>query len=157
MIALIGIFVITSSACCMQGLDINFSTKSTKTERFEKLDNSYPAYILNQFCPVCGERMKIKNYGSNCAVFHPDGECDWNKPYCPNENNHNKKLLSIETIEKFIRVSTSSAVSQNEIARPVCDWIGHHWMEIYNYESNYELNQCIYCDRKRIKKEVWEE
>ena len=59
-------------------------------------------------------------------------------------------------VDEFVRTSTSANTSHGEMARPVCDWIPHQWVEIFNYTSNYELHQCIYCERKRIKKEVWE-
>lgn len=63
----------------------------------------------------------------------------------------------LKCVKKFIRVSQTSTTAYGETSSPVCDWISHQWIEIYNYKSNHELNQCIYCNRKRIKKEVWED
>jgi len=62
--------------------------------------------------------------------------------------------------EQFIRVSTSSNVSDGEIARPVCFWINHKWVEKV-FENDRRLielyQQCLYCEKKRVKKEVWED
>lgn len=62
--------------------------------------------------------------------------------------------------EQFVRVSTSSDVSAGETARPVCDWIGHYWIEGIkkgDFFGIYEYKYCIYCDKNRVRKEVWED
>jgi hypothetical protein len=78
----------------------------------------------------------------------------------------NHKIRTADELIVKIRVSTSSDVSAGETVRPVCEWIDHKWIEILRKVDNgivtyldfkCEIQQCIYCDKKRIKKEVWED
>lgn len=61
---------------------------------------------------------------------------------------------------ELIRVSSSSVVAQGEIATPVCDWIPHKWIEKV-FENEHRLielyQQCLFCEKRRIKKETWED
>lgn len=149
MIALIGIFVITSSACVVnnmyipkngivdeeiRGKLIVFNNDENISETSKGVDINGKKYVIGKFEEIDGSKLG-------------------------------------KQIERFIRISPSTATAYGEIARPVCDWIGCKWIEYnpcvkrinsYTIESIYpcenkEAQQCVYCDKKRIKKEVWED
>lgn len=83
----------------------------------------------------------------------------------PNLPTPNGSVFNKECVEKFVRVSTSSDVAAGEVARPVCFWIEHKWVDKIadcwtgkGFEiTQCEYSQCVYCDKKRIRKDVWED
>lgn len=97
---------------------------------------------------------------TSSACFQTFGDCNGNQISFSSLDSGKKYIT------KFIRVSSSSVTTHEEIARPVCEWIDHKWIEILRKVDNgivtyldfkREIQQCIYCDKKRIKKEVWED
>lgn len=70
-------------------------------------------------------------------------------------------------IAQFVKISTSSECLRNETARPICYWVEHKWVdkvvdcwtgpEVGADITKCEYSQCVYCDKKRVRKEVWED
>lgn len=66
-------------------------------------------------------------------------------------------------IAQFVKISTSSECLRNETARPVCYWVEHHWQDKIKSKKEdgriiiYEAQQCVYCEKWRVMKEIWEE
>ena len=46
-----------------------------------------------------------------------------------------------ECIVEFIRISKSSATAKGEIARPICDWINHKWIDRKYKECEKDYSQ----------------
>lgn len=138
MLSLIGIFVITSSTCVVNNIYIPKNGIIEESLRGKLI-------VFNN-----------KNIGENCSGLDSNG-------VKTKVNNSFEKIdgsKMCDKIKQFIRVSTSSDVSVGETARPVCDWIGCKWIVRVgsdDFVKIYEFQQCVYCDKKRIKKEVWED
>lgn len=66
-------------------------------------------------------------------------------------------------ISQFVKISTSSECLRNETARPLCYWIKHDWKDKIESKREggliitYEAQQCVYCEKWRVRKEVWED
>lgn len=78
-----------------------------------------------QLCPICKTPM-IRHTGQ-CAVLHsPVDRCDYNDPFCPNENNHSKYLKSPQEYTKANDGAAPTFIILWVSTYPIFDNQGNH-------------------------------